>query len=90
MKNTYFDLIDQTYYFPQEGFDLNNGNLTFHGVAKTIENIPITIDKIGDKIIIKGSFRVLASDFKIDIPKIVRNKIAEYILVSFSFELLKK
>jgi len=33
MKNTYFDLIDQSYYFPQEGFDLRNGNLTFHGVS---------------------------------------------------------
>jgi len=33
MKNTYFDLIDQTYYFPQEGFDLRNGSLTFHGIS---------------------------------------------------------
>ncbi len=33
MKNTYFDLIDQTYYFPQEGFDLKNGFLTFHGIS---------------------------------------------------------
>lgn len=33
MKNTYFNLIDQSYYFPQEGFDLRNGNLFFHGVS---------------------------------------------------------
>lgn len=33
MKNTYFDLIDQSYYFPQEGFDLRDGYLTFHGVS---------------------------------------------------------
>ncbi len=33
MKNTYFDLIDQTYYFPQEGFDLRDGYLTFHDVS---------------------------------------------------------
>ena len=33
MKNTYFDLIDQSYYFPQEGFDLREGYLTFHGVS---------------------------------------------------------
>ncbi|WP_346858146.1 arginine decarboxylase [uncultured Draconibacterium sp.] len=33
MKNTYFDLIEQSYYFPQEGFDLQNDNLTFHGVS---------------------------------------------------------
>lgn len=33
MKNTYFDLIDQSYYFPQEGFDLRDGELTFHGIS---------------------------------------------------------
>ncbi len=33
IKNTYFDLIDQTYYFPQEGFDLRNDYLTFHGIS---------------------------------------------------------
>lgn len=33
MKNTYFDLVEQTYYFPQEGFDLHDGYLTFHGLS---------------------------------------------------------
>ncbi len=33
MKNTYFDLIDQSYYFPQEGFDLNNDYLSFYGIS---------------------------------------------------------
>lgn len=33
MKNTYFDLIEQSYYFPQEGFDVRDGFLTFHGVS---------------------------------------------------------
>lgn len=33
MKNRYFDLIDQTFYFPQEGFDLEDGYLTFHGIS---------------------------------------------------------
>ena len=33
MKNTYFNLIDQSYYFPQEGFDLSDGNLFFNGVS---------------------------------------------------------
>lgn len=42
MKNTYFDLIDQTYYFPQEGFDLHNGYLTFQGVS-----LKYLIDKYG-------------------------------------------
>ena len=42
MKNTYFDLIDQSYYFPQEGFDLRNGSLTFHGIS-----LQHLIDKYG-------------------------------------------
>lgn len=42
MKNTYFDLIDQTYYFPQEGFDLKNDTLTFHGIS-----LKHLIDKYG-------------------------------------------
>lgn len=33
MKNTYFDLVEQSYYFPQEGFDLTDGYLTFYGVS---------------------------------------------------------
>lgn len=33
MKNSYFNLIEQTYYFPQEGFDLRDDKLTFHGVS---------------------------------------------------------
>ena len=42
MKNTYFDLIDQSYYFPQEGFDLKDGYLTFHGLS-----IKYLIEKYG-------------------------------------------
>lgn len=33
MKNTYIDLIQQTYDFPQEGFDLENNYLIFNGVS---------------------------------------------------------
>ena len=33
MKNTYLNLIEQSFKFPQEGFDLSNGFLTFHGVS---------------------------------------------------------
>ncbi|MBV7439977.1 arginine decarboxylase [Weeksellaceae bacterium TAE3-ERU29] len=32
MKLKYFDLIDQTYYFPQEEFTLDNSNLKFHDI----------------------------------------------------------
>jgi len=57
MKNTYFDLIEQSYYFPQEGFDLRDDYLTFHGVSlkHLIEKhgTPfrfIYLPKIGDQI----------------------------------------
>lgn len=33
MRNSYFQLINQTYDFPQEGFDLHQGNLTFYGIS---------------------------------------------------------
>jgi arginine decarboxylase len=42
MKNTYFDLIDQSYYFPNSGFDMRNGYLTFHGIS-----LKYLIDKYG-------------------------------------------
>ena len=42
MTNTYFDLIDQTFYFPQEGFDLEDGYLTFYGIP-----LKYLIDKYG-------------------------------------------
>lgn len=57
MKNSYFDLIEQSYYFPQEGFDLRDGFLTFHGVSLKYliekHGTPfrfIYLPKIGDQI----------------------------------------
>ena len=32
MNTKYFDLINQTYYFPQEEFTLNKDNLQFHNI----------------------------------------------------------
>ncbi len=32
-RGSYFDLIDQTYYFPQDGFDIENGYLFFHNIS---------------------------------------------------------
>ncbi|MBU0529040.1 arginine decarboxylase [bacterium] len=57
MKNTYFDLIEQSYYFPQEGFDLRDKYITFHGVSLKYliekHGTPfrfIYLPKIGDQI----------------------------------------
>lgn len=42
MKTSYIDLIDQTFYFPQEEFGLDGDNLTFHGI-----NLMGLIEKYG-------------------------------------------
>ncbi len=42
MKNTYNDLIKQSFYFPQAGFDLRNNYLTFQGIS-----LKYLIDKYG-------------------------------------------
>lgn len=81
-----------------EGFSLENttggfkinGALTFHGVTKTLEGIQVSITKKNDTLVIEGGFEVLTSDFNIEIPKIVKNKVSEVISISFNFELQKK
>lgn len=35
MKNRYIDLIEQTFYFPQEGFEVKDGKLIFNGIDVT-------------------------------------------------------
>jgi arginine decarboxylase len=57
VKNSYFDLIEQSYYFPQESFDLRDGYLTFQGISLKylIEKYGtpfrfIYLPKIGDQI----------------------------------------
>lgn len=67
-----------------------NGELTFHGQTQTLKNIPITVSIQGNSININGEFSAKASDYGIDIPKIVSKKIAEDIDITFFFELLKK
>lgn len=42
MNNTYFDLVDQTFNFPQEGFEVKDDYLQFNGL-----NVKALIDKYG-------------------------------------------
>ena len=67
-----------------------DGSLTFHGVTKEIKNTSLTLKLVDDKIIVSGSFKVLVSDFDIEIPKIVANKLSDEVSVVFNFELIKK
>ncbi|WP_179021579.1 YceI family protein [Winogradskyella forsetii] len=83
------------------GFELSNlskteskmtidGSLTFHGVTKTQNSIPIILKMEDDHIMISGSFKVMVSDFEIEIPKVVKNKLSEEVAVVFNFKLKKK
>lgn len=67
-----------------------DGSLTFHGVTKDIKGISLILKMVDDKIVLSGNFKVLASDFNIEIPKIVKNKLSDHVSVSFNFELVKK
>lgn len=42
MRNTYFDLVDQTFYWPQDGFSLDENNLNFHQI-----NLQALLDQYG-------------------------------------------
>jgi len=42
MTNSYYDLVQQTFNFPQEGFDVKDGYLQFNGV-----DVKALIDKYG-------------------------------------------
>ncbi|RIA08341.1 YceI-like domain-containing protein [Flavobacteriaceae bacterium MAR_2010_72] len=105
MEEHFNENYAESYLYPKatfkgtiDGFSLKTekttykitGELNFHGVSKTISNIDITSVHKNDTIVIEGTFKVLASDFNIKIPKIVSNKIAEEIVVNFSFELVKQ
>lgn len=63
------------------------GLLTFHGVTRKIDNCEATISKTEKGILMEGNFQVKASDFDIQIPSVVRSKIAEDILIRFNFEM---
>lgn len=66
-----------------------NGELTFHGVTKTISDCEISLSINDHSIEFSGILTVLASDFDIKIPSVVKNKISEKIRVDFRFELAK-
>jgi hypothetical protein len=60
------------------------GKLTIHGVARDVE-IPGTIEKQGDKLIMKSKFKVKLEDHKIEIPTLVFQNIAEVVEVTVDF-----
>lgn len=63
-----------------------DGKLELHGKEKFI-NTHLDISKSGNALIIRGSFIVAPGDFDIDIPSIVKNKIAKEVKVSLEFNM---
>lgn len=47
----------------------------------------LAVQKVSDALIMTGSFKVTPSDFDIEIPKIVANKIAKEVIVTLAFKL---
>jgi len=66
-----------------------DGKIELRGKEKEIRTT-LNIKKSGDLIIIQGSFKVTPADFDIEIPSIVKNKIAKEIMVLLDFKLNKK
>ena len=59
------------------------GNLTLHGVTKEIE-APATITVQGGTVKGSSTFNVAPEDYKIEIPRLVREKIAKQIKVTIN------
>lgn len=75
------------------GFDMSadgvqqakaTGKLTIHGVTKDVE-IPGTFQKQSDKLLMKSKFIVKLEDYKIQIPQLLWQNIAEQVEVTADF-----
>lgn len=62
----------------------SKGKLTIHGETKEVE-IPGTIEKQGDKLVMKSKFIVKLADYKIAIPQLLWQNIAEQVEVTVDF-----
>lgn len=61
------------------------GNLTLHGITRTIE-VPATMDVKGGKLTGKTNFKIKPADYNIKIPSLVKDKIAQQIDVAVNID----
>ena len=66
-----------------------HGVLTIKGVEKEI-TVSCRLKKTQKGLSLKTNFNVLASDFDIKIPKVVRNKISQEINITAEYDLIEK
>lgn len=57
------------------------GDLTIHGVTKRVK-VPGTLEKQGNRLVVKSKFAVAPADYNIEIPLLVRNQIAKSVDVT--------
>ena len=62
------------------------GDITLHGKTKHV-SAPAKINKVGNAVVITGSFDVKPADFDIEIPSVVKQKIADKIKINYNFSL---
>ncbi|QBN18319.1 YceI family protein [Flavobacterium nackdongense] len=65
------------------------GVLTLHGQSRNIKT-KINFVPSGNKLYLTSTLKVKTSDFKIEIPSVVKNKIAETVAINLKFELEKQ
>jgi hypothetical protein len=66
-----------------------NGTLTIKGIEKEIQT-EVFLNEENDRIYITTQFLVCPKDFDINIPSLVRDKIAKEIHISVAYELIEK
>jgi len=64
------------------------GDLTIHGKTKPVTVI-VKISKAANGVNATGSFEVKPEDYDIEIPNLVRKKIADKIKITYNFQLIK-
>ena len=89
---TFKGKIDGNYDLTKDGFYMVKaiGEMTIHGEVQQVV-LPVKMSVIGGKTAFESSFPIKLVDYKITIPTVVFNKIAEQldVKVSASLELLK-
>jgi hypothetical protein len=69
-------------------YDLE-GDLTIHGVTKKVK-VKISLFSNNGKVVASSNFLVKLADFKIEIPSLVKSKIAENVKIALNFTLEKQ
>jgi polyisoprenoid-binding protein YceI len=62
------------------------GDLTIHGVTKKVKT-KINLALVGGKILATSNFNIKLSDYKIDVPSLVKDKIAKDAKIALNFSL---